>query len=369
MRKIVNYIGLFLLLCLPIATHAGPILRSGESVSVDSTQELGGDFYGAGSDITISGNAQNDAYLLGGSITVNAPVKEDLTVLGGLVQVHGEVGDDVRVVGGEVTIAKPVHGDVVVFGSKLTILSTATVAGDVLFYGEALTIEGEVSGGIHGTAENVRINNIVGGDVSVTVLNTFSLGDMARVQGNITYKSVDTLERAQNAQVAGEVHQFTPTSESNRPLVEFLTFEFFVLLFTTLSLYIFMRSLIHHIIQSTEHSVGVYGLIGLALFVAVPVIAVVLIMSIVGILLGIILLTAYLLLLICALLLASILIGHAVGRLVFHAKQITALIVGFGVGLLVLLSFVPYIGGFLVFACTMIALGKITFAIYGATRG
>lgn len=93
-------ISLFVLVCLPVFVEAGPIIRSGESVSIDADQVLKGDFYAGGASVSISGRAENDVYLAGGTVTVNAPVAEDLVVLGGVVQVHGEVTDDIRVAGG-----------------------------------------------------------------------------------------------------------------------------------------------------------------------------------------------------------------------------------------------------------------------------
>lgn len=368
MQKIVTFFGVFLLFVVPTLVSAGPIIRSGESISVDAEQMLKGDFYGAASDISLSGNAENDVYLLGGTVTVNAPVAEDLTVLGGVVQVHGEIGDDIRIVGGEVTIAKPVKGDVVVLGSKLTILSTATIEGDLLFYGESLSVEGGVMGSIHGVAETIRINELVGGDVSVTAFTRFSLGDAAKIQGTLSYKGSTELERAPDAEVVGEIHRLPFTAEETPPLIEFLTFEFLILLFAALALYVLARAWVIRIVENTDHSFGMYGLIGLCIFLSLPVVSIVLMVSVVGILLGIMLLLTYIIMLIVAFILGGALVGLFIGRTVFHQKQLSALSFGMGVGVLLLIGFIPHIGGFLVFACMMVALGKIGFACHHALR-
>ena len=137
MKKIYFAVLIMISCVLPIGADASPIVRGGDTVSVDESQILTEDFYAYGGTVVISGSGERDAYIAGGTITINGDVKGDVSILGGVVQIHGKIGDDLRIIGGEVTLADTVVGDVVVLGGSLSILSSAEVEGSILFLGLA----------------------------------------------------------------------------------------------------------------------------------------------------------------------------------------------------------------------------------------
>jgi hypothetical protein len=352
----------------PSITHAGPIIRSGEELSIDATQVLQGDFYGLSPTITLSGAAENDVYLGGGTITVNAPVAEDLVVVGGTVQIHGDVADDVRVLGGEVVIGKSVKGDVAVFGGKLTVLSTASVEGDILFFGGELVVEGPVSGSIHGRSDSIRINADIGGDVLVIAHTDFTLGDKAQVAGDVIYTSAIQLGRAQNAVVQGEIQKReleVVTSQSGLQMYMFLGL---TLLFTACSVFFLARSRVQQLMRVSRERLGIHGLIGLGIFFVVPFISTVFIVSVVGSLFGVVLLALYVTLLLLALVLSSVLLGYYIQSYFFKRDEISLSTVIIGVFAFCIVAVIPYVGGLGVFACITVLLGSIGTSLYNATR-
>jgi hypothetical protein len=353
---------------LPGSAHAGTILRSGETVSVESEQTLKGDFYGFGSSISISGSAENDVYLGGGTVVINAPIQQDLAVVGGSVQVHGDVNDDIRVVAGDVTIAKHVKGDVVVLGGTLTILSTATIEGDILFMGGDLNIEGEVVGTVHGTAKNVRINAKVGGDVSLTVTDAFTLGDNAEIIGDVTYTSQNNLVRAQNAVISGQPQKIEVQKETQYELFRTYLFFIFTILFASLSLYFVFRTQIRVMAEQQKYSVGVLGLSGIATLLIVPFVSVVLLASVLGMLVGVALLMSYVLAIIFAFILAGIMFGNLIQYVLYKDRVVTFITVIVGVIGFLMLGLIPYIGGIFIFAGIIIALGQLCVALLDGLR-
>lgn len=357
------------LIFIPISAFAGPILRTGETISVDASQSLKGDFYGFGSTVSISGQGDNDAYIAGGTVTINAPILEDLTVLGGVVQIHGDVGDDVRVLGGEVTLAKPVKGDVVVLGGTLTILSTAQVDGDVLFMGKSLVVEGPVTGGIHGVAETARLNTEVDGDVSLRVEKLFTVGDKANLQGKVTYESAQEVVRAQNAVVAEDMQQIAvQKAEHTMPTTQFALFELSILLFVALTLYVIGRTHVVRVVDRSYGRLGMSGLMGLGILFAFPFIAALLFVSVLGVFAGIIFLFGYILMVLIALALMPIFVGYAFQKVALRREGITLYTVAGGVTFCVLLSLLSVVGGLILFACFVVTLGAIGTTAYYAIR-
>lgn len=369
MNNILATIAIVTAVFLPaLVVQAGPIVRSGESISIDATQVLKGDFYGFSPTVTLSGSAENDVYIAGGTVTINASVAQDLTVVGGVVQVHGDVGDDLRIMGGEVTIAKNVKGDVAVFGGTLTILSTATVEGDVLFFGGDLAVEGGVVGGIHGNAATVRLNSEIGGDISLKTKTAFTVGDRANILGNVQYESASEIVRAQDAIVVGEVHRIDVASEEGVSIFKLFILYVVILLFSTLTVYLTLRKYVDRVVAKTLEAPGISGLVGIGVFLILPFIAGLLFVSMIGAFVGVVLFASYIILSICAIFGASILLGVYIQKILSKKTGVTPSTIVLGAVSLVLLGFIPVIGGIGIFALTLIAFGGICLSLFAAIR-
>jgi hypothetical protein len=349
-------IGLFL---MPQAVMAGPIIRSGDLVSVDAGQALKGDFYGLGSTVTLSGPAEHDAYLGGGTVTVNGPVAEDLVIAGGSAQVHSEIADDLRVIGGEATLGGEVKGDVVVVGGTFTVLSTAHVDGDILFFGGTLIVEGDVDGTIHGYAQTARINAAVGGDVMMTTAHALILSDRAHVMGNVSYTSANELSRAQGAVIEGEVQRSDIASSSSEGSATGLIFAALSLLFLAASFFVLARSKVEWLVREAYVRPGQNGLIGLAIFLVMPFAAFILCVSIVGIPLGILVFAGYIASLMVSIGLAALFLGYAIERLVFKRDCMKPATLAIGVCATIVLVMLPFVGFFTVWALGLISIGTM----------
>jgi len=352
-----------------ITSAAGPIVRSGDSISVEANQVLEGDFYGLGGTINLSGVAEQDVVVLGGTVTINGPVASDLAVMSGVAQVHGAVGDDVRIIAGNSILAESVVGDVVVLGGTLSVLSTAKIGGDILFVGGEAQIDGDVTGSIYGASEVMRINGHVGGDVSVRALKSLSLGDSANVTGDIVYKSGPDMSRAQGATVGGTVRKENILIPSTLERAQALFFQAFVLLFAALTFFLVVREPLEHITRETFNTYGRQGLIGFAVLFAMPFVGILLTASILGSIIGIVILITYMLLLCVSWVTTSIVLGALVMKFVF--KQQTALSlysVIVGTLCMSLIPFIPFVGFLAIAALCTIVLGGVSTYVYRTFR-
>lgn len=97
--------------------------------------------------------AQDSVFRLGGSVVVPAGERTfgDVIAFGGAIDVLGEVSGDVVAIGGAVTIDGTVRGDVVAVGGSVTLGANASVSGDVTVVGGSVNrdpeamVRGEVS--------------------------------------------------------------------------------------------------------------------------------------------------------------------------------------------------------------------------------
>ncbi|MCA9359803.1 hypothetical protein H6781_01520 [Candidatus Nomurabacteria bacterium] len=342
---------------------ASSVVRTGETVSIAEDQVVSGDLYAAGGTVQISGVVEQDAVIMGGKITSNGEITQNAFLVAGGVDVHGPVGDDLRIVSGEVIVADKVEGDLFVMAGSVSILSSASIAGDLIIYAGDAVIEGPVGGDILGTVGELRIDTNVAGSVDVTV-NTLTLGDRANVEGSLTYISSQVLERALNATIVGDLVRndpVIPQGDSQRFswLVPSL-----VLLFSVLAWYLVSRKSLSFVIGRALVNSPRPFLTGLITFIFVPVVIGLLFVSMIGSFVGVVLLLAYLLFIALSLIGMVAILGQLL-MLAFNRKSkgvsLLALVVGiFG---FILLSMLPTIGELIVFALMILTLGAIVDSI------
>jgi cytoskeletal protein CcmA (bactofilin family) len=344
----------------PSMVHADTVLRSGDSVSVEKDQKIDGDFYVAASTITVSGEVNGDLVSAGGKNTLNGVVSTDALMVGGTVDAHGSVGDDLRIVAGDAVIAEPVTGDVFVMAGTVKVLSTASIGGNLIVYGGDVEVSGAVGGDVIGSVQTLRIDAPVAGKVDVTITK-LTLGDRADIKGTVRYVSATELVRAQNAKVGGDVSRNDPvTSESASDGVKALLLPMLVALFTALVWYLIARKYIARIIKrALTRSIRPAATGFIALF-ATPVIALVLIMTILGSFVGVAALVAYIFAILIAVVSSSAVIGNFV---VIHVKKsevpLSPYVILVGVFTAILCLFIPFVGPVVLLMAFLVTLGAI----------
>lgn len=373
-RRIKNnmkYITLFvsLLFVLPIFSQAETVLRTGTDISVEEQQSVEGDYYvsvGPMGRTVMSGNVSEDMYAVGASVTVNGEVGNDLSILAGDVQVHAPVADDVRVIGGEVTIAEDVGGDVFVIAGTLSVLSTATIAGDVFFFGGDLVIDGDVEGSVLGQAQSVTVNASVGGDFDMKAPAGVTLGDGARIAGSVRYTSYVTLSRSAGAEIVGDVQKSQSEAITTKQKTRDILVPIFITLFATLSLYLLLKKELEFVVRSVENMFIKNLLIGTGLIILGPVTAVVLLVTVLGLFVGLIALSVVSMLYVSGLALSSVVLGAFIMRLMTKKLEVTLTVILVGTVALQLLLLIPVLGfiaGYVLFALTV---GALTQQLYKA---
>lgn len=360
----------FLLILLPLYSHAETVLRVSDTISLDVDQVVDGDFYGTAftGPVSLSGSIEGDALVFGSSVTANGSVSEDLFAAGGSVQVHASVTDDVRIAAGEVTIAEEVGGDLFVLGGVLTVLSSANIEGNVYFFGGTGELNGRIGGSVHGTSERLRIDGPVVGDVDVRVARGLVIGDRADIGGDIRYESSEELTRAQNAVVVGEVVRNSPRAPDDVGL-EGMTVPLLIYAFTVLITFALLRGRLEPLLGVSLGSFTKDGLIGVAAMFALPVVIAVLFATVIGSLVGVLTLLAFLFLTLSSFVLAGMLAGLIVQKALYKSAKLDLLWTLLGVIIVSLMLFIPFIGPIALLVLMLVALGTLLRKLYEVLIG
>jgi cytoskeletal protein CcmA (bactofilin family) len=411
-----------------VSALAGPFwvanaaeIRSGEKVVIGKDETIKDDLYAFGSQITIDGTVEGDVIAFGQQITVNGTVTGNVMAAGQTVVVTGESGG-ARIVGQVLKLGSKakLDGDLLAAGLSLECEKESSIDGDALFAGYQALFAGQISDDLRGGMANCRLDGSIGGDVKVevggdkqaiptsafgppppvpmpTVPGGLTIGESARIEGDVTYESSLEATIDEQAKVNGEVEHVRPAPQAKKgappapprnPLftktissIKHLACVAIVGLFVLL---VFPRwsTTWADTIRTRPAASFLSGLIGLAAFIVMLVMAVVVIVVAAILLAGIRLdelvpmvvvggMVGYAAMIVgfwlLAAFLAEALTGLAVGRCALRddgiAARLGALILG--IVLIGLLLGVPYVGGLVAFVVVIFGIGSICLWMIG----
>ncbi len=345
---------LMLIFCMmfPVSTMAAVDFRSGEEIDL-STQVFSDDVMVAGAMLSGTPEVKGDSFIVGSTIDLKGKYGDDLNVAGSQVEVSGEIADDLRMAGGNVSVDARIGGNVFIAGGQVDINEYSVIAGDVYVAGGMVTIGGEIKGKLHVSGGKVILNGIVDGNTVIDA-EDFAMGEDAKVLGDLKYIAKERLADNGEENVSGKV-DFTKFEDMTVPAVDigkaawigqisgwligvvmmFVVGLLFVLLFKKFS---------DSISQNYVKKMGWSLLIGLLMWIVIPVLSIIVMITVVGIPLGIMMLLAYGI----VWYLAKVMAGLAVGSLILSRKSDKAgsMILSLAIGLLIteLISVIPFVG-------------------------
>ena len=369
MNKSLAFSGASLLvsaLIIPVVVFAAE-LRMGESPSFSSSETVQKDLYLAGGNVTSSGKVNGDLAAGGGNILVNGPVSQDLFVGGGSITIVADIGDDVRVAGGNIIINGKIGNDLVVGGGQ-TSVTGAGIGGDVLWAGGMLRVDAAVGGNMQLAGGEVVINSHVRGNVSFKG-QKITLGKDAVIDGNLDYSAQKEATIEEGATVKGQT-TFEPLKAPRAPIsgkgiIAFLSLvflgKFLALLVFALALGLFFHRYAFTLVGNAVAQPLLEMGRGLIVLIVLPVVSVMLLVTLIGVPLGLLGLIAFASLLLIASPLAAIIAGSVLHKWMFKPAeyQIAWQTILLGVFVYTLLGLIPVLGGIAKFVLILLAVGSM----------
>jgi hypothetical protein len=142
-------------------------LLTGSDVTITADETIGHDVYVFGGTLLSNGTINGDIVVAAGNVDVNGPVNGDVLVAGGRIVIAGPITGDVRAAGGQVTITGNVTEDVLAAGGQVNL--NGRIGQDLIVSGGQLTLTGTVAGGAVGTVGTISGGGTIGGTNSITV--------------------------------------------------------------------------------------------------------------------------------------------------------------------------------------------------------
>ncbi|MFA9416148.1 polymer-forming cytoskeletal protein [Natrinema sp. HArc-T2] len=315
--------------------------------------------------------AAQSAPQAGGTVVVEeGETVDELQAVGGTVVVRGTVTGDVSAAGGDIRIEETGQVDGNLEGGAGSVTIAGTVAGDVDVGAGSVTVaeNGTVNGTFTAGAGTVVIDGAIEDDAEIGA-ETIRLGETATITGDLRYGG--DLEGNTDA-VAGNIEEDPSLGVDVAPAVQpfaswlFAAYAFAVNLVLGAILLALFPRFSGRVADRVATGPLRSGLVGLGVFVGVPILLIALAITIIGIPLSVIGILVFALLLWIGTVYGFFAVASWILSLVGLGNRWLALIVGLLVG--AALTLVPIVGDLVTLLVLLLGLGAITRALYGHRR-
>ena len=316
-------------------------------------------FWAYGKDVQLNGTFEDDVIVTAQKITVNGTIKGDLIAMSTAdIIINGSVHGNVRgAVGGTILINNVVGKNITLIARHLILAQGGAVEGSMYYIGQNMELKGNIQGEIGGASDTAVIDGEIGGGVRLTT-ELLTLGKNAIIDGDLHYDAPQTVTIQDGAVVNGGVfYTFHEVQRHKGVFKSLLTFWKIVFFFGALAVGLVLIWLYGYVLHDVNEELikNPYKclLYGFLLCAALPVAAVVLVLSIIGVPLGILFMLMWGIGMYIAWIFSGIAVGEYLGRVVASRtqkdaksskKQSAIMSLVAGMALIHILSALPYVG-------------------------
>jgi cytoskeletal protein CcmA (bactofilin family) len=340
---------------------------------VQSGPAVGSDLYAFGGGVDIQADVQGDLVAAGGRVVTAGRVEGNLIVAAGSVDLGGTVKRNVRGVGGAFTISGRVGRNLTAGGGTVVLTPEAVIDGRARLVGGEIRVAGKVASKLYAAGAVIVLGGDFLGDVDL-VAQEIEVLPTARIKGTLTYWSPRDARIDHEATIQGGVIHNLPElpralTRSGTALVTVSRVLFMAgLIVTGVALYLIFPGftvLASNTIGSDPfRSLG----IGLVLVVAMPAIAILTMLTILGIPLGLLVFVVYFAALLVGFLITAFFLGE-IGTRSFlregrRSRSTRVLWLILALALLALVNQIPFLGGTLMAVAVLLGLGAMSLHIW-----
>jgi cytoskeletal protein CcmA (bactofilin family) len=359
--------GLCAVLALPAPAGATEF-HKGETYQLSRDETVKSDLFITGARARIEGTVDGDVFFFGQSIDISGHIKGDAIIFGQSVRINGQIDGNIRSCANNLTITGTVAKNVLTFDDVVNLDSAGKVGGSLTAFAQSVGIDGRLGRDLLLMDGETTISGTIDGEVQVKGRN-LSIANSAQVGGPVRYQGDNPASVASGAKLASPV-EFTKREhkseymEGHYYLWRVIWTAAFVLF--GLVLFLLLPKFAEETVKAGERFGAPFGL-GVLVFFAVPIAAIIACITVVGIPLGVLTFALWFL----GLFTAEIVVGAVVGNWILgRAADTWGLIGRMAMGfVLVRIVYTPLahlnvIGALVGLGIWMWGMGAISLALY-----
>ena len=344
-------------------------LRSDEEgmLIVEATETIDDTLLIAASTVRIEGHVTGTVVAAAQSIEVLGRIDGNLIAAAQNISLSGSVGQLLIGTSSSLDVeGAQIGGDIIYAGERLAIDDESKVEGNGVIAGARMAMDGELAKDLYVFTELAEIRGTVGRSLEAFA-NRIWLKDNAHIKGDLRWRSDNpqSLEQDDSARVDGEITQLELPDELKNQS-PFTSIEFYLWqLAQFVSAVLVGLVLLWMFPGVRDMSIGSGGEalksvgIGLVLILSLPMIALILAITIIGLPFGIVTFFAW----IAGIYVAKVAIGLIVGYMMIPDSDSRVLPIVAGMAALIVAINVPWIGGVISFLVTVLGLGILAMAV------
>ena len=370
---VISLMGLFLF-TLPFLALADE--NPTDSVYLGADEIIDGNYIKFGNSIEIASAVNGDVLVVGNIITISGPVAGDVIAAGNTIRIKGPVNGSVRLLAAEnIEIDSEIQRNVWGAAKSIIITENAKVGWDVNVAGTNVEIKGQVGGNIWTGGESVVVGDKVGKNakISLDTAGQLILLPNAKVDGDLVYyaSSDNQLNIEEGALVGGEVVRDDVLKQNvgwpfrNRDFGMLYIMIKIISLFSMLVVGLLFMFMAPRIIMNVKDEMAgnpIGSIIrGLVFTLALPVVAILLMITIIGLPLALMIISMFFI----GLYVSNVLAGFALGLFVvdrFGGKKTSSNLIWplvIGLIIFIILSSIPFVGWLIKIILIWWALGAL----------
>ncbi|MBI3872808.1 MAG: polymer-forming cytoskeletal protein [candidate division Zixibacteria bacterium] len=194
-----------------LARSAGATqFRAADAVHVHNEEVLD-DLFAAGGDVNVEAHIAGDLFAAGRTVTLADSAEIDNSFMGGAqrIDLNGLVHNSARLFAQDVTVRGHTERNLMVFSQNLILDTHGWVEKDVNLCCAEAIIRGRIGGDLRGSADKVTIYGQIDGDVRVQAKDLIVM-PTAIIGGALKYRSTKDAKIEDGAQVLGGVEKLAP---------------------------------------------------------------------------------------------------------------------------------------------------------------
>lgn len=327
--------------------------------------------YAAGARVSIKGKAKENVWVAGALVEVGTEIDGDLYAAGSNVYVKGVIAGVARVAGADIKIDAEIGEGLNAAAASIEISETAKLIGNTSLAAALIEFHGTASNNLSLYADKVSYSGLTSGSVTIEGRNVH-LDDTAHIEGDLIIRSSEEAIISPDAKIAGKLTQLSlEDSKFFKEHKDYSSGRGFLLLLSA-SIFLLGTILIVFARGFVEQSISLFRthpsrciLWGLLVFIGIPIFAIVAIVTIISIPIGV----STLFLLPFLLILGCTIATQSVSDLVFNRSSESKrtvqhlLFMAAGIITLVIVGFVPLIGGLLIWLALLFGLGAASITL------
>lgn len=384
-KKIIKTLSLalicFILCSLPIFAQNTSIKQpspfkshvySGRNIKIDASETIKGPIFIRGRYINVDGIVDGTTFIAGQEVTINGTIKGDVIILSEYINIKGTVEGDLYSAASKVIISGKINGSSTVAAQDIDILQGAVINRDGLFASSRLNVLGKINRQLFAGAESIIIDGQVNDDTKLTV-GELKVDDTANIAGSLTYKSKEEAYVSSNAKISGPTkwieRKFEPKPEAEADKYADDFFDFLIKIASALLIWFivitwkpfFWKESQQTVLEKPLKTLG----LGVLILILGPIATLVLMITIIGIPLGVILALMYGVALYLSKIVVAVLIGYYIAEK-FNWPELHkgVWIVLLGLTLLTLVTKIPIVGVIIYLIILFTGLGAIAITLF-----